>query len=224
MLTRLQNKKNIGDEIIISIQVHTLQQLNISIMSNMNRIMLLYPLKTTTADASDGAVKGVCLRPLIYWDWGVQIPPGTWIPLSSWVVCALRYRSLRWTDHSYSRDQSSVVCLNVIQKPQEWEGLDPRRLSSHEIKGIRQKHFFFYYLSYPGWPLFLDTEEEVSIPCRRQSQHQHLCGITEGSCLLGRWDTPTGKYLSTFGRIAMPSLSRSFTPWIPRGLPDTTGI
>ena len=34
--------------------------------------MFLYPLKTIPADASDGVVKGVCLRPLTYWDWGFK--------------------------------------------------------------------------------------------------------------------------------------------------------
>jgi hypothetical protein len=38
----------------------------------------------------------------------------------------------------------SVVCLSVIQKPQQYEGLDPLGLSSHEKKTIFSQLFILF--------------------------------------------------------------------------------
>jgi len=51
-----------------------------------------------------------------------------------WVLCVVRYRSLRLADHLYRGDLPSVVCLNLISKPQWWRGLGPVGLSNHEKK------------------------------------------------------------------------------------------
>jgi hypothetical protein len=44
-------------------------------------------------------------------------PAGAWIYLLP-VSCVIRYRSLRRADHSSRGVLPSVVCLNVIMKPQ----------------------------------------------------------------------------------------------------------
>jgi hypothetical protein len=46
---------------------------------------------------------------------------------------------MRWADPSSGGVLPSVVCLSVISKPQQWGGLDPRKLSSHN-KIILTKH------------------------------------------------------------------------------------
>ena len=42
-----------------------------------------------------------------------------------WVLCVVRWRSLRRADHSWRGVPPIVVCLSVISKPQQWEGLGP---------------------------------------------------------------------------------------------------
>jgi len=48
-----------------------------------------------------------------------------------WMLCVVRYRSLRRTDPSSTVVLPSVVCLSVISKPQQW-GPGPLGLSTHE--------------------------------------------------------------------------------------------
>ena len=47
----------------------------------------------------------------------VRIPPGAAMSVSWWVLCAVRYRSLRRADHSSRGVLRSVVCLSLITKP-----------------------------------------------------------------------------------------------------------
>jgi len=53
---------------------------------------------------------------------------------SLWLVCVVRYRSLRRTDHSLRGVLPSVICLSMISKPQQWGVLGLRGLASHEKK------------------------------------------------------------------------------------------
>jgi hypothetical protein len=59
----------------------------------------------------------------------VRILPKSWMSVSC--ICYM------WSDragHSTIGVLPSVVCLSVISKPQQWEGLSPVGLSSHEQK------------------------------------------------------------------------------------------
>jgi hypothetical protein len=42
-----------------------------------------------------------------------------------WVLCVVRYRSLRRADHSSRGVLPSMVCLSVIVKPRQWGGPGP---------------------------------------------------------------------------------------------------
>jgi hypothetical protein len=65
---------------------------------------------------------------------GVSNPTGGMDVCFLWVLCVVRYRSLQLADHLPRGVLPSVVCLNLISKPQWWGGLGPLGLSSHEKK------------------------------------------------------------------------------------------
>ena len=65
--------------------------------------------------------RSVAARLLRSW---VRIPPRAWICCLLWVLCVVRYRSLRRADHSSRGVLPTVVAsLCVIWKPREWGGL-----------------------------------------------------------------------------------------------------
>ena len=49
-----------------------------------------------------------------------------------WVLCIVRYRSLRRADSSSRRVLPSVVCLSIISNSEPWRGLHQLGLSSHK--------------------------------------------------------------------------------------------
>ena len=63
-----------------------------------------------------------------------------------WMLCVVRYRSLWWDDHSSGGDLPIFVCLSMISKPQQWVGLGPLWLSSHE-KRIQTQAIKCLYLA-----------------------------------------------------------------------------
>ena len=77
-----------------------------------------------SADPIGRAVQGVSLWPFACWDCWFEFRRGHGC-LS--VVSVVRYRSLRWADHSSREVLPSVVCLSVIVKPRWWGGLGPLR-------------------------------------------------------------------------------------------------
>jgi hypothetical protein len=66
-----------------------------------------------------------------------------------WVLCVVRYRSLRWADYSSRRVPPSLVCLNVSVKPRQGGGPDtlgvfaPLRGGGHPSTSLcsRKEHF-----------------------------------------------------------------------------------
>jgi len=42
-----------------------------------------------------------------------------------WLLCVVRYCSLRWADHSSREVLASVMFLSVIMNPRQWGGLGP---------------------------------------------------------------------------------------------------
>ena len=59
-----------------------------------------------------------------------------------WVLCVVRYGSLRRADPSSRGVLLSVVCLNVITKPQQWGSLGPLGILRHE----NEIRFLDYFL------------------------------------------------------------------------------
>jgi hypothetical protein len=72
--------------------------------------------------------RGLRLRPTVSlscWVWGFESCRSMEISLL-WVLCVVKYRSLRRADHSSKGVLLSVVCLSVIHKPHRG-GLGPTR-------------------------------------------------------------------------------------------------
>lgn len=67
--------------------------------------------------------------PLACWDCGLEIPPRHWC-LSLWRVVCCHSGSLRRTDHWSRGILLSVVCLSVVLKLRQREGLSPLGLSN----------------------------------------------------------------------------------------------
>ena len=65
-----------------------------------------------------------------------------------WLLCVVRWRSLRWADHSTRGILPTLVCLSVclIYKPQEWGSLGPSR-----IVGQKEKYIFLSCLQLLRW-------------------------------------------------------------------------
>ena len=61
---------------------------------------------------------------------------------STWVLCVVKYSSLRRTDRASTGVLPSVVCLSIISKPQQWRYVDPLQLSSHEKKRTRSNELY----------------------------------------------------------------------------------
>jgi hypothetical protein len=64
-----------------------------------------------------------------------------------WMLCVVRQRSLRRTDHSSRGILPSAVCLSVIMKPRQWGCPDPLGAVA------------------PGWKKYSKTEWSFSIIC-----------------------------------------------------------
>ena len=54
-----------------------------------------------------------------------KTPPGAWMSVSLWVLCVVRWKSLRRADHSSRGVLPNAVCLSVIVKPRQWGGPGP---------------------------------------------------------------------------------------------------
>jgi hypothetical protein len=61
----------------------------------------------------------------LLWSW-VRIPPRAWMSVL-WVLCVIRYSSLRRADHSSRGVLPSAVCLTVIVRPRQRAGPAPLR-------------------------------------------------------------------------------------------------
>ena len=57
----------------------------------------------------------------------VRIPPISWMSVSCYVLCAVRWISLRWADHSSSGVEPSLVWPSVMVKSQYGGDLGPLR-------------------------------------------------------------------------------------------------
>jgi len=63
-----------------------------------------------------------------------------------WVLCVVRQRSLRRSNHSSRVVLPSVVCLSVIVKPRQWGGFGP--LGGGGCCAIGKKYYYYYYYYY----------------------------------------------------------------------------
>ena len=84
--------------------------------------------------------KGVGLRQHACWHFGLDLARGVGVSLL-WMLCVVSYAFLRRADHSSRGVLSSVMCLSVISKPQQWGSLGP-------LGGYGATKKILFYLTY----------------------------------------------------------------------------
>ena len=89
-----------------------------------------------------------------------------------WMLCVVRYRSLRRADHSSTGVLPSVISLSVLSEPQQWGGPGLLGLWSHGKKKRKKKKLSAANKHVQLWSVTIRSVEYSNFSCTKSNDNR----------------------------------------------------